>query len=575
MTTTNYARFTINGTPATDPVTGNRGYDATAGSTLSITLELSPSPARSVRYSVYGGGDDDPLSSKDAPLITFIGSGTNEQTFSSVNDTAQIVMPGSGVHSYVIRCTVDAGDEYTFERMAVIPSATVPATRKIVPNETNQYEQRSWADTQAELVDVITGLGGGHPAVTLNATATTGGMSIAGQDISNQAATTAQNGYLTSADWNTFSGKITDPMTTRGDVIYRNPSNVTSRLASGSANQVIQSDGVDISWQSLTASDITDFDTEVSNNTTVATLDSLVDQDVTSGSNPTFDGANFSGIPDSALDETYFNSDGTVGLSADWDAGDYEIQSATSNASRHQTDNYVLRVTNGGSGDGYAEQDILTPTSDYRITGRLRSSGSSAPIVAQRGVQNIFIGSASTSWQEFDETFTATTISEIHFGTSSGAGSTWTEFDNIYIEAVSSPGIDIIADGDMEDRDTASWSVVGTGSPSLSKESNLYATLTLNNLGIVASGTDTNIGIALQTKGTGEVYIPNGTLVVGATAPTTNMARGDILVGGGSVVLPEITTPTADANYGKIYTKSDNKLYFQAGDGTEYEIATV
>lgn len=41
---------------------------------------------------------------------------------------------------------------------------------------------------------------------------------------------------------------MTDPMTTRGDIIYRNSSNATARLARGSATQVLTSDGTDIAW---------------------------------------------------------------------------------------------------------------------------------------------------------------------------------------------------------------------------------------------------------------------------------------------------------------------------------------
>ena len=41
---------------------------------------------------------------------------------------------------------------------------------------------------------------------------------------------------------------LTDPMTTRGDVIIRNSSNATARLALGSNGQVLKSDGTDISW---------------------------------------------------------------------------------------------------------------------------------------------------------------------------------------------------------------------------------------------------------------------------------------------------------------------------------------
>ena len=39
--------------------------------------------------------------------------------------------------------------------------------------------------------------------------------------------------------------------------------------------------------------------------------------------------------------------------------------------------------------------------------------------------------------------------------------------------------------------------------------------------------------------------------------------------------LEETTTPTAVVNYGKLYTKSDNKVYFQDGAGTEHEISLV
>jgi hypothetical protein len=42
----------------------------------------------------------------------------------------------------------------------------------------------------------------------------------------------------------------------------------------------------------------------------------------------------------------------------------------------------------------------------------------------------------------------------------------------------------------------------------------------------------------------------------------------------GILRLAETVTPTPDANYGKIYTKSDNKLYFQDGEGSEHELAS-
>lgn len=49
--------------------------------------------------------------------------------------------------------------------------------------------------------------------------------------------------------WQTPSSGFADPMTTRGDIIYRNSSNTTARLGRGTNGQVLTSDGTDISWQ--------------------------------------------------------------------------------------------------------------------------------------------------------------------------------------------------------------------------------------------------------------------------------------------------------------------------------------
>ena len=41
---------------------------------------------------------------------------------------------------------------------------------------------------------------------------------------------------------------------------------------------------------------------------------------------------------------------------------------------------------------------------------------------------------------------------------------------------------------------------------------------------------------------------------------------------GGILYLHECTTPTAKSDYGAIYAKSDNKLYFQDGAGVEHTV---
>ncbi len=65
----------------------------------------------------------------------------------------------------------------------------------------------------------------------------------------------------------------------------------------------------------------------------------------------------------------------------------------------------------------------------------------------------------------------------------------------------------------------------------------------------------------------------NDNITINAAAVSANYDL--MLAGDGVLGLKETTTPTADTNYGKVYCKSDNKLYFQDGAGTEHEVAFV
>ncbi len=49
-------------------------------------------------------------------------------------------------------------------------------------------------------------------------------------------ATTSQDGYLSSTDWNTFNSKLTNPLTTQGDVLYGGSSGTPTRLGAPFAN---------------------------------------------------------------------------------------------------------------------------------------------------------------------------------------------------------------------------------------------------------------------------------------------------------------------------------------------------
>ncbi len=62
--------------------------------------------------------------------------------------------------------------------------------------------------TPKALMDSISGLPGGHDAITLDATALTAGLSLDGQKILSQAAQSNQNGYLRYEDWIKFNNSL-------------------------------------------------------------------------------------------------------------------------------------------------------------------------------------------------------------------------------------------------------------------------------------------------------------------------------------------------------------------------------
>lgn len=102
---------------------------------------------------------------------------------------------------------------------------------------------------------------------------------------------------------------LSDPMTTRGDIIYRNPANTTDRLPIGTAGQVLTSDGTDVSWAAAAASPNTIYsadDSLVSNRTVTCT-----------GFNLTFlNAAILNGTANTAIGWTGLGA-ATVGMSAD------------------------------------------------------------------------------------------------------------------------------------------------------------------------------------------------------------------------------------------------------------------
>jgi len=76
---------------------------------------------------------------------------------------------------------------------------------------------------------------------------------------------------------------------------------------------------------------------------------------------------------------------------------------------------------------------------------------------------------------------------------------------------------------------------------------------------------------ALDSTATIELSVTEGHVGINTNSPSD---YADLTLKGGVLCLKETTTPTDDAGYGKLYTKSDNKLYFQDGAGSEHELAT-
>jgi hypothetical protein len=88
---------------------------------------------------------------------------------------------------------------------------------------------------------------------------------------------------------------------------------------------------------------------------------------------------------------------------------------------------------------------------------------------------------------------------------------------------------------------------------------------------VFALGTTNAKPLVLGTDNTERMRITsNGNIGIGTSSPS---AYADITLQRGVLCIKETTTPGPDTGHGKIYTKTNNRLYFQDGAGTEHEIA--
>jgi hypothetical protein len=86
------------------------------------------------------------------------------------------------------------------------------------------------------------------PSTSLTVTATPP-LNIVGNTISIPQATGSVSGYLLASDWTTFNAKMTNPMTTTGDLILGGSGGTPTRLGIGTSTYVLTSNGTTASWQ--------------------------------------------------------------------------------------------------------------------------------------------------------------------------------------------------------------------------------------------------------------------------------------------------------------------------------------
>lgn len=87
----------------------------------------------------------------------------------------------------------------------------------------------------------------------------------------------------------------------------------------------------------------------------------------------------------------------------------------------------------------------------------------------------------------------------------------------------------------------------------------------------VKGDADTDGSLRLIPDATLETEVEFQIRVSGTWIPASTI-NDNITLEGGVLKLKETTTPTADAGYGKIYTKAGNELFFQDVDGNEHLI---
>jgi hypothetical protein len=142
-----------------------------------------------------------------------------------------------------------------------------------------------------------------------------------------------------------------------------------------------------------------------------------------------------------------------------WTPGGFAVLSKQTSSPK--SGSQVLRVANDGSHTAAnANQSSLTAGAVYRVTGFMRSDGTSSPRVLNNSSAILYTGTSSTTWQPFDVVFIAAGNTINFQAALSVAGSNYAEFDDVSVTLDTTIRQGQLAqDADMETSGTGAWAL--------------------------------------------------------------------------------------------------------------------
>lgn len=141
-------------------------------------------------------------------------NGTGTSITNTAPDQTVSLTAGTGIST--------SGTYPNFTVTNTAPDQTVTMTSGTGISVTGTYPNFTVTNTSPSSGGTVTSVSGTAPI------ASSGGNT---PTISISQATTSTDGYLSSTDWNTFNGKLTNPMSAVGDTIYGGTSGAATRLA--------------------------------------------------------------------------------------------------------------------------------------------------------------------------------------------------------------------------------------------------------------------------------------------------------------------------------------------------------